>query len=377
MKIVSKKKIAFFSTTRAEFGLIQPLLSKIYLNKLFISYFFVGGSHLVNDYGKTILEIKNKKIKINEIFNFYSDKKKDNKNLIDALAKETKQLNKIFQKFDFDTIIILGDRYELLPIVTCAILYNKKIVHIGGGEKTLGIIDEQVRNMVSKSAHLHFTSNKYFKKQLINMDENYRSIFNVGSLSTENIKKIKRIDKKNLFQKFKIDIKLPLILMTYHSTTLEFNVSVKEQINNIFKALEQFNFSVIITGPNIEKNSDIIKNIKIKNTRKNKNYQYFDSLGFDNYHQLMKYSNFVIGNSSSGIIETPYYKIPTVNVGIRQKKRLRHISIIDCNYQQIEIVKSIKKASSENFKKKISNMKYLFGNGNSSEKIIKVLEKYI
>ena len=91
----------------------------------------------------------------------------------------------------------------------------------------------------------------------------------------------------------------------------------------------------------------------------------------------MKYSNFVIGNSSSGIIETPYYKIPTVNVGIRQKKRLRHISIIDCNYQQIEIVKSIKKASSENFKKKISNMKYLFGNGNSSEKIIKVLEKYI
>ena len=120
------------------------------------------------------------------------------------------------------------------------------------------------------------------------MDENYRSIFNVGSLSTENIKKIKRIDKKNLFQKFKIDIKLPLILMTYHSTTLEFNVSVKEQINNIFKALEQFNFSVIITGPNIEKNSDIIKNIKIKNTSKNKNYQYFDSLGFDNYHQLMK-----------------------------------------------------------------------------------------
>ena len=372
----SKIKIAFFSTTRAEFGLLRPLILKAQQDSIFKTFFFVGGSHLVKEYGSTINEIKSSNIKIDTTFNFYSNGDKAN-DLVASVAKETRQLNELFKKYDFDNVIVLGDRYELIPIILTSILYSKFIVHIGGGEKTIGAIDNQIRNMISKSAHLHFTISDYYKKQLIKLDEDKNKIFNVGSMSIESILNINRQKRSQIYKKYRLRNDLPIAIMTYHPTTLENMIDIKEQIKNIFNALKKFNVSVIITAPNYEKGSSIIKKIIKTNVKNSNNFLYYESLGFENYHQLLKYSSFVIGNSSSGIVEVPFYNIPTVNIGIRQKSRLRHSSIIDCGHHEKEIIKSIKKALSKNFTKKIANNKYKIGKGDASKKTLNILKKIL
>ena len=160
MKKSSKIEVAIFSTTRAEFGLLRPLIKILKKNKKLEVKFFVGGTHVLKDFGNTINEIKNSKIKIDKIFD-YANNKNDYYSLTQSMSLAVKKLSSIFKKYSFEILIVLGDRYELLPIVINAILYKKIIAHIGGGEATKGLIDEQIRNMVTKAAHLHFTMEKH------------------------------------------------------------------------------------------------------------------------------------------------------------------------------------------------------------------------
>ena len=168
--------------------------------------------------------------------------------------------------------------------------------------------------------------------------------------------------------------KLPTIIFTYNPATLE-NKTIKDQLSNIFSALEEFSFQVVITSPNSDLYRDKIVSLIKSKIKGKKNYFYFNSLNFLNYQALLKNCKFIIGNSSSGINEVPYYKIPTINVGIRQDGRLRHQSVIDTDYSKKSIIKAIHKAISNTFNKRISNMKYQFGNGNSSKKILSILNK--
>ncbi len=372
----SKKiKVAIFSTTRAEFGIMSPLIKEIQNNRRFTSYFFVGGSHTSRSYGETISEIRKSKIKITKSFKYPTSR--DERHFIaNAMAISMKKLSIFFKKYDFDIIIVLGDRYELIPVILNSILYNKLIVHIGGGEATQGLIDEQVRNMISKAAHIHFTTTKKYAIKLLEIGEHRKRIFNVGSLSIDGILRVRKKSKIQIYNKYGFNKNLPIVILTYHPVTLEFGISPSKQIESCFDALAEFQINLIVTSPNIEVGSKIIKKIIMRNVRKNKNYHYFDSLGFENYHQLLQHSKFVIGNSSSGIVEVPYYKIPTINIGIRQKKRLRHLSIIDVNYDSAAIIKGIKKANSIKFNKQLKKMIFQFGNGQAVKKIINKLEKY-
>lgn len=372
----SKKiKVAIFSTTRAEFGILSPLIREIQNNTVFTSYFFVGGSHTSKSYGETISEIKKSKIKITKSFK-YPTSRDERHFIVNAMSISMKKLSDFFKKYDFDIIIVLGDRYELIPIIFNSILYNKLIVHIGGGEATQGLIDEQVRNMISKAAHIHFTTTKKYANKLLKIGEQRKRIFNVGSLSIDGIFRVKKTSKNEIYKKYGFDKNLPIVILTYHPVTLEFGVSPSQQIENCFNALSEFKINLIVTSPNIEVGSKVIKKIIMRNVRKNKNYHYFDSLGFENYHQLLQHSSFIIGNSSSGIVEVPYYKIPTINIGIRQKNRLRHLSVIDVNYDSTAIIKGINKANSIKFNKQLKKMIFQFGNGQAVKKIINKLTKY-
>lgn len=375
MKLKYKINIAIFSTTRAEYGLLKPLIEKTQNDKKFNTFFFVGGSHLSKGYGYTINEIIENNINITQTFK-YPTKLDTNFYISNSMSKAIKLINFIFKKYEFDIVIVLGDRYELIPIILNSILYKKIIAHIGGGETTTGLIDEQIRGMISKASHLHFTTSKNSSQKLISMGENKKRIFNTGSLSIDYIKQITKIKKNKIIKQYGLDNNLPIVLFTYHPVTLEFKTSVSEQIENCFEAINYFKFNLIITSPNLEIESKIIKKIILKYVKKNKNYKFFYSLGFNKYHQILQNTDLVIGNSSSGIIEAPYYKIPTINIGIRQKNRQRHISIIDVNYSISSIKMGIKKAFSNSFRKKIKNMSYFFGNGKASENIIKVLYKY-
>ena len=371
---MKKITIGVFTTSRSEFGVLLPLINKFKKSNRISLKVFAGGSHFLKSCGKTIKEIKLNKIKIDGRFGF---EKNFNSNL-DAsynLSKSTSSLGKIFNNNNLDYTCIVGDRFELIPVVLNSIINTVPILHIGGGESTIGAIDNQIRNMISKASYLHFTYSKFYSKSLIEMGEDSKKIFTVGSLAIDNIKKISKRSRKNIFKKFKLDTNKKTILLTYHPETLQLKVPIKTQIKNLFKALNSFNFQIIITSPSYDSGSSEIKKIIFKIIRKKKNHKYYESLGFSNYHSLLPHCEFVIGNSSSGLIEVPFYKMPTINIGFRQKGRLRHKSVIDVGYDSFEIKKAIKKAISKKFRKKLDQIKYKFGNGKVSQKIEKIIRK--
>jgi len=366
-------KVAVFTTTRGDMAILAPLLLRMKKDKKIKPLLFVGGTHLDKNYGKTINEIESCKIRVNGVFR-YETNRYSRGSLIESLSNAHLSIRKIFQKNNFDFVCILGDRFEKLAIVNNAIIFNKPIIHLFGGEKSEGVIDEQIRHMITKASHLHFVMSEVYKKNIISMGEQKFRVFNTGNSAIDSIKNIKKISYEKILKKLNLDYRKKFVILTYHPVTLKKRVSTGKQIKNILSSLKKFDLQIIITFPGHEHESNIIKKILKKEVNKNKNYVLVKSLGFENLFNLLPKCSFVIGNSSSGITETPYFKIPTINIGERQKGRFFHDSVINCRYSKNEILKSIKKALSKNFLKKIKKTKYQFGNGNSSEKMIKVLK---
>jgi UDP-hydrolysing UDP-N-acetyl-D-glucosamine 2-epimerase len=363
------KRIGIFTTTRAEFGLYLPLLKKIEQTSDLEYALFVGGTHLAPEHGCTMNEIKAQNIPIADTFD-YVPNLDSSFALAHSVGVATIQLSYIFKNYHFDMVMVLGDRYELLSIIQNAILFKKPIIHLYGGEKTEGAMDEQIRHMVSKAAHLHFVSCQTYAQNLLSLGENPWRIHNVGSLATDNMSQRPKSDRQEIFERLRLNPSLPTILMTYHPVTLDLVADPETQIENVFKALKISNHQMVITAPNVDDGREKIMNIISKEVQNNSNYKFIQSLGAQNYHALIPHCQFVIGNSSSGIVEVPYYKIPTINVGDRQKGRVRHPSIIDTTYSVSDIMDGIQKATSAEFIASIRNMEYQFGDGTAAEKIV-------
>jgi UDP-hydrolysing UDP-N-acetyl-D-glucosamine 2-epimerase len=366
------RRIGIFTTTRAEFGIFSSLLRETERDKNIEYLLFVGGSHLLSEYGNTIDEIKNE-FRITDTFDFFLNED-SSYSLTRSLGIETFELANLFRNYDFDFCCILGDRFELLPIVNTAIVFKKPIIHIHGGEKSEGAIDEQIRHMITKAAHIHFASCEEYAENIRKMGEQEWRIFNVGALGIDNIIHNKRIPKNELFKQLKLDENKKTILLTYHPVTLEFKISPLDQIKNIFNALGRFDFQIVVTTSNVEADRDIIMLYVKEQISKNKDIHYIASLGVIKYYSLIPYCEFVIGNSSSGIVEVPFFHKPTINIGDRQKGRLRHPSIIDTEYSEESIISGINKALSKDFQESIKNMGYKFGDGHAAERIVKILK---
>lgn len=368
------KKIAIFTTTRSDISILTPLIKTIRNTKKINYLLFVGGTHLSKDYGSTKKEILSDNITIHDYFDYLV--KGDRKESLSlSLANAHAEINNIFTKYKFDYVCVLGDRFEKMAIVNNAIIYNKPIIHLHGGEITEGVIDNQIRNMISKASHLHFVICEHYKKQLIKIGEKRNKIFNFGSLAIDLIKSVKKLSKVFLFNKININLNTPTVILTYHPVTLEKKISEKIQIKNIFDALKKTNYQIVVTAPGHENGREIINDYIKKISLKNKRIVYVKSLGHNLLFNLLPYCKFMIGNSSSGIIEAPFFKIPTINIGDRQKGRFKHESIINCSYSKNSILRAIKLAESIKFKKKILKSKFFFGTGSSSEKIIKQILK--
>jgi len=359
-----KHKLAFFTSTRSDMTILEPLLNEINKSKSFEYLLFVHGTHLEKNYGNTIKDIKKLNFKISS--KFFSVNKLDNElGLVRSLEMTQKGVNRIFNKYKFDSVMILGDRIERLPIVSAALAYRKFIFHIHGGEITTGALDDQVRHMITKSAHLHFTICENYSRNILNMVEEKFRVHNVGSLGVEKILNSFKKEKKN-----------NQVVLTYHPETLRSNFGWNRNFLKIVNELNKFNFDVIITSPGHEKGSKNQINFIKKIIKNKKKFSFVKSLGVNGYFETLKKSLFVIGNSSSGIIEVPYYRIPTINIGLRQNGRFFHKSVIQCNTSSFSIRKSILIANSKIFRNKIKNMKLHFGNGGASKKILNIIKKY-
>ncbi len=355
-----KKKILFVTCTRADYGKLKSLIIKIQKNNSFISKVFVSGLHNMKRYGLTYGEIV--KDKINGIYRYSNQT--ENMRMDEILMSTMRGFSSFLIRYKPDLVIVHGDRIEPLACALSSLLNNYLVAHIEGGEVS-GTVDEMLRHSISKISHLHLVSNKMARKRLIQMGENKRYIFEVGSpdvdlILSKNLPKIESARKRyNIrFNNFGIAIIHPV------TTNIK---NLERETKIFFSALVKTNLNYIIIFPNNDLGSEIILE-EIYKLKNNSKFRIFQSIRFEHYLTLLKNSRFVIGNSSSGIMQAPYYGITTINIGTRQSNRLKTKLIKNIFFNEKKIIKTIDQIKD----RKIIKRKF-FGEGNSAKKIEKLL----
>ena len=319
----SKKKIIFITGTRADYGKIKNLIKTLSSKKIFDIHIFVTGMHLLKKYGST----KNIIIKENKrnakIHLFQNQSYEDQLDII--LSKTVNGFSKYLKKIEPDMVVIHGDRVETLAAAISSSFNNFLTCHIEGGEQT-GTIDEHIRHSVTKLAHIHLVSNLNAKKNLLRMGENPKSVFIVGSPEVDLMKSKQLPDLKEVKKRYNINFENYAILI-FHPVTTNLK-SLKNEVNIILKVLNKLNKNTVIVLPNNDPGSYFIFEIYRK-FKKNKNFKFIDSMRFEYFLTLLKNSSFILGNSSSGVREAPYYGVPTINIGTRQINRANTKSILN------------------------------------------------
>lgn len=368
MKKSQYNKIFIVSGSRAEVGILSNLISKYQKNKLTL---VLTGQHLERKY-QNLSNLYNKRI----IKTKFVDIKLNNSkplSILNSISIGISEFGKLFNKYKPKIVIILGDRYELISVAVAAYFSNTKIAHIHGGEKTIGSMDDTIRHIITKFSNIHFVSNKIYKKRVIQLGENPETVFNVGGLSAENIKKFKPIKKKQLEKLLGIKFAKFNFIITINSF-FEKSITTSKALKNLFFALKaQKNTNLFFTSSNSDLKSDEInKQIKYF-CKKNVNSYFFYNLGYKNYLSLLSKCDLCVGNSSSGILEAPSLKIATINLGTRQTGRIKSDSIIDCDYENNSILSAIKLSKSKIFKKKLIKTKNPIFKKNTAINIKKVI----
>lgn len=365
-----KKKICIVSSTRADFGILSNLIKILQKQNFLKTCLIVTGTHLEKKYGLTYKEISKKKIKIYKKIKVLPNKN-DQINLLKNSSLIIKKFSKELKTLSPNLILLLGDRYETFCIAYCAFILGIPIAHFYGGEVTKNSLDDSLRHSITKLSNFHFVSTKHYYRRVAQLGEEKKNIYNIGSLSLDKINKIKFLSKKQLQKKLKINFNKHIILCTIHAETNNFS-QIQKQIIICLKALNEIKDSTIIfTMPNNDLGSDLIIK-KISNfCRVKKSAYFFKSLGRDIYFSCVKLSSLVIGNSSSGIIETPTLSTPSINLGDRQRGRVKAICVHDVEFKKKKIVKKINDLLKRE-KKNLFNPYYKL---NSLKKTLSILKK--
>ncbi len=369
-----KRKICIVTGSRAEYGLLKSVIKLVDKSSELELQLVVTGMHLSSEYGFTINEILND--------NFHINKKLETLISSDTPVGVSKSIglgvlgfSETLEELNPDLIVILGDRYEILAIAICALISRIPIAHISGGEVTEGAIDESIRHSITKMSSIHFVAAEEYKRRVIQLGEDKNKVFNVGGLGAKVDNKSDLFTKKYLENDLNFKFKSKNIVITFHPETLDLN-STEYQIENLLFSLEYFdNIGLIFTMPNSDNRGKIIDSKIQKFCFKNKNSIYVKSLGQKKYYSCLNIVDGVVGNSSSGICEAPSFKIGTVNIGDRQKGRLRCESVVDVNNNEKEITDAIKLIISEKFKSDIKNVLNPYQVKNTPENIVRILEE--
>lgn len=360
------KKIAIITTTRAEYGLLSPVikgLRKRETEDLRVEL-IVTGTHLSDKYGRTVEEI-NDRIDREIPISVASDTEADiSKNQAEALVKFTE----LFIQEKYNAVILLGDRYETLAIAVAAGNTRTPVFHLCGGDTTEGALDEWIRHSVTKISYLHFVTNGESEKRVIQLGEEPSRVFNYGSTSIDNILTVANMGKEEALESVGLS-DCRYALCTYHPVTME-GGCVDEQIEEFLKAVKAFpDIQFIVTKSNADQGGARINELLDSVEAEIDNLRVYSSLGVRRYLSLMRNAAFVLGNSSSGIIEAPAFHVPTVNIGDRQKGRLRSESVIDCGDKAGAIIDAISKAMSEEHRALCEAVASPYGDGRAAERI--------
>lgn len=368
------KTITVLTATRAEYGLLNPIIKALKECPEFCVKVVATGAHLSPEFGLTYNEIEKDGIAI--------DKKIEILLSADTPSAISKSMGMALIGFaDYfaesrpDALLVLGDRYETLAVCCAAMNERIPIIHLHGGEVTEGAVDESIRHAITKLSYLHLTSTEEYRRRVIQLGENPGRVFAVGAEGVENALKQTLLSKQELEESLNIKLDCPYAVVTFHPVTLE-ERSAEKQCKELLTALDEcLDMQFLVTKANADANGRVINKLFEEYAEKHDKVRVYNSLGLVRYLSAVKYADMVIGNSSSGLIEVPSFHIPTVNIGDRQKGRLKADSVIDCAPLKKEICDAITKAKSAEMRKLAASVINPYGDGNTTDKVLTAIKK--
>lgn len=374
---MSKKKVCFVTGSRAEYGLLAPIMREIERDPMFSLQIIVTGMHLSPEFGLTYKEIERDGFEITQKVEMLLSS--------DTVSAITKSMGlgligfaDVFELIRPDVVVLLGDRYETFVAAVAAHVATVPIAHLYGGETTQGAIDEAMRHAITKMSQLHFTATESYRKRVIQLGEHPEKVFWVGAIGVDNCERVSLVSKDQLERELGCKIKAPTALVTFHPVTLE-EGSAEMQIGELLRALDAFpDLNVIFTMPNADTDGRIIISCVNEYVKKNKHRAAsFVNLGTEKYLSLLQYVNVVVGNSSSGIVEVPSFHVPTVNIGDRQMGRVFPDTVLNVAPVCGEIYYAVKKALSSEFIKLVTMSSNPYKKMGTLESIVNILKEHV
>jgi len=368
------KKICVITGSRAEYGLMSRVMRLIQEEPELQLQIIATNMHLSAEYGKTYKEI--------EADGFMIDRKIPILSSSDTANATAKSVGTgmigfadAYEELQPDMIMVLGDRYEILAAVSTALFYKIPVIHIHGGEITEGAYDDAIRHAVTKMSHVHFSSTEEYRRRVIQMGEHPDTVFNVGALGCENIRRIPLMEKEELEKSLNFTLDKKTILVTFHPVTMETHTA-ETQFNELLSAMEKFqDIRVIFTMPNSDTDGmvimDLIKKYVAKHPAK---AVWFTSLGMKRYLSTLQYIGAAVGNSSSGIIEVPSFHIPTLNIGDRQKGRIAAASVIHCKPERADIEEKLTVILQPGYAESFRNMQNPYDKPDTANEIVRIIK---
>lgn len=368
-------KICVATGTRAEYGLLRPLMKAIKNEPNWQLQILATGAHLSPEFGLTYHEI--------EKDDFSIDKKVEmllssdtSTSIVKSMGLGMVGFSDALQNLAPDLLIILGDRYEMLALASSALIFTIPIVHIHGGEVTEGAYDDAIRHSITKMSNLHFASTEEYKNRIIQLGEDPRFVHQVGAIGLDSVKQLPLLSKDELEKDLDFKFKKYNYQVTFHPTTLD-KETPEKQFQILLQAIDKQEDSFFIfTKANADTGGRIINKMIDDYVSKNpKRAKAFTSLGNLRFLSFVQYCDAVLGNSSSGIVEVPSLKTATINIGDRQKGRIQAESIINTTVSEIEILQAFEKTKSVKFKEIVEHSVNPYGDGETTKKIMEVLRK--
>ena len=368
-------KICVATGTRAEYGLLRPLMTAIKNEPNWQLQILVTGAHLSPEFGLTFHEI--------EKDGFHIDKKVEMLLSSDTASSVVKSMglgmigfSDALRDLNPDLLVILGDRYEMLALASSTLIFTIPIIHLHGGEITEGAYDDAIRHSISKMSHLHFASTEEYKNRIIQLGENPKFVHNVGAIGLDSVKKLPLLSQDELEQELDFQFKKYNYQVTFHPSTLD-KESPEKQFQILLNVIDKQEDSFFVfTKANADTGGRIINKMIDDYVSKNSDKaRAFSSLGNLRFLSLVKFCDAVVGNSSSGILEVPSLKTATINIGDRQKGRIQAESIINTKVSEIEILDAFEKVKSEEFKNIVKNSVNPYGSGDTTEKMMAELRE--
>lgn len=369
-----KRKIAVFTGTRAEYGLLYWLMKDIQTSDKLELQLIVSAMHLSPEFGETWRQIEKDGFAIDAKVEMLLSSDSP-VGVVKSMGLGTIGFADALDRLRPGVLVVLGDRFEALAIVQAALIMRIPVAHLHGGEITEGAYDDAIRHAITKMASLHFAAAEPYRQRVIQMGESPETVFNVGAVGLDHLKRTPMMTTTELANSLCFQLDKPYMLVTYHPVTL-MDESPEQSFTALLDALDQFpDHQVILTYPNADNGGRaIIPLLEAYAQRQPARVLAIPSLGFKRYLSAVSMAAAVVGNSSSGIIEVPAFGIPTVNVGVRQKGRLAAESVLHCAADRDAIVYTLRQALSSEFAAKCRTVSNPYGKGDSAAGIVRVLE---